>query len=271
MSWCPKCKQEFQDGITVCPTCDETLVEKLDTAIVMTEIDFFSEEEVNKFISFLAYSNIKNASFEKDSVLELYRIKCEEENRQEVLKLFRAFKLVEEEKEENPQEAEEALEDTKDSEETTPDTSSVPYVKKKDQYSDVSSTGYMLVVIGILGLAYVGLNFAGILHLLNGIIAYGLNIALFTAALIYGVISLRQASQLKGQIAEEEEVEKTIMAWLDETVTEEFLEKNVDSALPKEANFLKQFQAIKKLTVAEFPDVKENFIESLIDLKMNEE
>ena len=35
MSWCPKCKQEFQDGITVCPTCDETLVEKLDTTVVM--------------------------------------------------------------------------------------------------------------------------------------------------------------------------------------------------------------------------------------------
>ncbi|HAU88511.1 MAG TPA: hypothetical protein DCW90_24475, partial [Lachnospiraceae bacterium] len=69
MSWCPKCKQEFQDGITVCPTCDETLVDKLDTTVVMKEIDFFSEEEVTKFISFLTYSNIHDTSWEKDEAL----------------------------------------------------------------------------------------------------------------------------------------------------------------------------------------------------------
>lgn len=268
MSWCPKCKQEFQDGITVCPTCGETLVEELDTTVVMNEIDFFSEEEVNKFIAFLAYSNIEHTSWEIDSALGLYRIRCEEDDTQEVLKLFHAFKAVEEEQSET---IEEELEENSVEEDVAEEFSSTPYVKKKDQYSDVSSTGIMLVVIGILGLAYVALNYAGVLHLLSGVVSYGLNIALFAAALIYGLISLRQAEQIKGQIAEEEAVEKAVMEWLGETVTEEFLAKNYDKTLPKEANFLKQCQIIKKLAIVQFPDVKENFLESLIEIKMNEE
>lgn len=266
MSWCPKCKQEFQDGITVCPTCDETLVEKLDTTVVMKEIDFFSEEEVTKFISFLTYSNIHDTSWEKDETLGLYRIRCKEENIQEVVKLFGAFKSVEEEAKDEI-ESEEAAEETVDNLDST---SLAPYVKKQDQYSDVQSTGVMLVGIGVVGLLYVLLNSSGVLHLLHGVIPYSLNIALFAAAFTYGLYSLNQAKQLKGQIAEEKAVEDEINKWLDETVTDEFLEKNSDTSLPKEANYLKQCQVIRQLAKNAFPDVKENFLDSLIEEKMNE-
>lgn len=265
MSWCPKCKQEFQDGITVCPTCDETLVKELDTTVVMKEINFFSEEEVNKFISFLEYSNILNTDFERDDTLGLYYIRCEEDDVQEIVKLFKAFKSVEEEiieeaetEEELEEEAEEAV-------------ASAPYVKKKDQYADANSTGYMLVIIGVIGLGYVALNYFDILHLLNGIIPYSLNILLFSAAIIYGIYSLHQAKLLKEQIAEEEALAAEITKWLDENLTEEFLAKVSDSSLPKEANFLKQLTAAKKLVLKQFPDVKENFLESLVEEKMNEE
>lgn len=264
MSWCPKCKQEFQDGITVCPTCDETLVEELDTTVVTKEINLFSEEEVDKFISFLEYSNIQDASFEKDETLDLYYIRCKEEDIEEVVKLFSAFKSVEEEVIEEAEE-EELEEDLEDSH------SSTPYVKKKDQYADAKSTGYMLVIIGILGLGYVALNYFDVIHLLNGMIPYCLNIVLFLAAIIYGVYSLHQAKLLKGMISEEEALAEEIRNWLDENLTEEFLEKASDSSLPKEANFLKQLNAAKLLVSKQFPDVKENFLESLVEDKMNEE
>lgn len=267
MSWCPKCKQEFQDGITVCPTCDETLVDKLDTTVVMKEIDFFSEEEVTKFISFLTYSNIHDTSWEKDEALGLYRIRCQEDDIQEVVKLFGAFKSVEEEVKEEI----ESEEDAQESFEEAVNTTSTPYVKKQDQYSDVHSTGVMLVGIGVAGLLYVLLNSSGVLHLLNGAIPYTLNIALFAAAFIYGLYSLNQAKTIKGQIAEEKAVENEINKWLDETVTEEFLEKNSDNSLPKEANYLKQCQVIRQLAQDTFPDVKENFLDSLVEEKMNKE
>ncbi len=266
MSWCPKCKQEFQDEITTCPTCDETLVATLDTTVVVKEIDFFSEEEVTKFISFLTYSNISNASWEKDEVLGLYRIRCNEDDMKEVLKLFDAFVSVEEETEEEREFDEKELseEDSFSSQDTS------AYVKKSDKYSDVNSTGIMLIGISIVGFVYILLNSSGIIHLLYGFISYGLNIALFSAAFIYGIFSLNQAKKMKGEIAEEETLINRIVSWLDETVTETFLEEHSDSSLPKEANYLKQAQIIKKLAQQQFPEAPVNMIENYIDEKLNE-
>lgn len=268
MSFCPTCKEEYQDDVAVCPVCGEALVETLDHSVTITEMEFFTEEDADRFLSFLVYSNIQDAAIEKDLELELYRIRCNEEDVSEVEKLFKAFKLGIAETEENTSYDEEES-DTEESYEPT--RQSKPYVRKRDQYADTSSTGIMLVVIGILGLGYVVLNFAGILNLLNGIVPYCLNLVLFTGATIYGIIALCQAKKIKGQIEEEETLHSQMLAWLNEQVTEEFLQKVSDPSLPKEANCLHQAEAMKRLLVEAFPSVMENFIESIVEEKMNAE
>lgn len=267
MPWCPKCRQEFQDGITVCPDCNEPLVEELEVELVQTEIEFFTEEEVKKFLAFLEYSNIQDAKCEKDVTLDIIHILCKEEDVAEVNKLFAAFKSVEETEEEQVEDV--AIEPDADEDEVSK--TSTPYVKKSVQYQETFSTGIMLVVIGILGLIYVALNYAGTLHLLNGVIPYCLNLILFAAAIIYGIVSLYQADKLKGQIEEEETLRNEILSWLTEQVTDEFLEKASDTSLPKEANYLKQYQAVKNLAIKQYPDTAENFIESIVEEVMNEE
>lgn len=265
MPWCPKCRQEFQDTIKVCPTCNEALVDKLAPELVTTAIEFFSEEAANQFLAFLEYSNIENIASVKDESLDIYHIQCQEKDLHEIGKLFYAYRSAEEENEESADSN--SLTDT-ESEEEESSSSQTPYVKKKDQYSDVFGTGIMLIIIGALGIGYVFLNYINVLHLLNGSISYALNICLFSAALIYGFISLGHAEKLKAQIAEEEKVHDEIMGWLDFEVTKEFLDKNTDPKLPQEANDLKQFQIIKKMTMEQYPEVKENFIESIVDEKM---
>ncbi|MBR3770905.1 MAG: hypothetical protein IKL07_01410 [Clostridium sp.] len=265
MPWCPKCRQEFQNQVTVCPNCDEPLVDELAPILTTTPIEFFSEEATNQFLAFLEYSNIKNTASVKDDTLEIYRIQCEEKDVKEVEKLFDAYRFAEEDNktcsdcELSPEE--EIVDDgIKES--------TVPYVKKKDQYADVNSTGIMLIVIGILGGIYVLLNYANVLNLLNGLISYTLNICLFAGAILYGFISLGHAKKLKSQIAEEEKIHDEILNWLDEQITKEFIEKNTDPDLPQEANDLKLFQLIKNMTMDQYSEVKENFIESIIDEKL---
>lgn len=269
MSFCPTCKEEYQDDLTVCPVCGETLAETFDHSIIITEMEFFTEEEADRFLSFLVYSNIQNAAIVKDSALELYRIQCNEKDVSEVQTLFQAFQLGIEETKENTSYDEEGASITEES--YLSDKQSKPYVRKRDQYADASSTGIMLVVIGVLGLGYVALNFVGMLSLLNGIIPYCLNLVLFTGAAIYGIITLAQAKKLKGQIAEEETLHNQMLAWLNEQVTEEFLQKASDPSLPKEANCLHQAEAMKCLLIEAFPSVMENFIESIVEEKMNAE
>lgn len=266
MPWCPKCRQEFQDTISVCPSCNEALVDELAPELVTTAIEFFSEEVAKQFVAFLDYSNIENVEIVKDEALEVYRIQCHEEDLREIGKLFYAYRSAEEENEENTQ-SDSITDGDHEEEEST--SSQTPYVNKKDQYSDTFGTGIMLIVIGALGIGYVFLNYMNVLHLLNGSMSYALNICLFLAGLIYGFISLGHASKLKEQIAEEEQVHDEILSWLDAQVTKEYLEKNTDPNLPQEANDLKQFQIIKKITLEQFSEVNENFVEAIVDEKLS--
>ncbi len=283
MSYCPKCKEEFQDQITECPVCNIPLVDVLDDSVLVTEMEFFSEEEIHKFIAFLEYSNIQDVTFEKNPVSELFSVRCKENDVMEIKKLFKAYKLGEAELQDEVQSMVDFTEDTLDensnefSQETSKEMyeesarSSKPYVKKRDQYADTSSTGLMLLIIGILGVGYVVLNYLDILSFLNGAVPYTLNIVLFTASTIYGIYSLVEAKKIKGQIEEEETLHAQLLEWLNAHATKEYLEQVNDPSLPQEANCLRQFQAMKHLLVTEYPTLNEAFIESIVDEKMNAE
>lgn len=275
MSYCPHCKEEFQDQITVCPECNLPLVDALDDSVLVTEMEFFSEEDINKFIAFLEYSNIQDVTCEKNPVSELFSVRCKEDDVKEIKKLFKAYKLGEAELQDEAESIDEQPEvyrnDVSEEMYEEPSRSSKPYVKKRDQYADTSSTGLMLLVIGILGLGYVVLNYLDILSFLNGVIPYTLNIILFCASTIYGIYSLVQAKKIKGQIEEEETLHAQLLEWLNAHATDEYLEQANDPSLPQEANYLRQFQAMKRLLEKEYPTLNEAFIESIIDEKMNVE
>ena len=60
--WCPKCKTEYRDGITVCADCGEKLVEGTADDFDVVEIcDLKDDEMAENFIEYLGYSKIENA------------------------------------------------------------------------------------------------------------------------------------------------------------------------------------------------------------------
>ena len=47
MAWCPKCKNEYREGITVCPDCGETLVSE-EELTDWTSVLFGEQDEMEK-------------------------------------------------------------------------------------------------------------------------------------------------------------------------------------------------------------------------------
>lgn len=272
MPWCPKCKQEYQHGITTCPDCNEPLVDSLEPEYVDTELEFYTEEDTKRFIEFLSYSNIKNSSIQKDPVLEVYHILSTKEDKSNVQKLFSAYSSVE--KEDMSEEAEDETQGesavTKEASKKKTKKSSI-YHTKKEEYEDMHSTGVMLLIISILGFIYVALNIMDVLSLLHGILPIAINLILFTAALLYSIHCLISSTKIKAQIEPEEKLRKEIKESLETLITEDFLTKVSDSSLPEEANYLKQYDAAKEIISKKYPDVAENLIENLLDSHMSQE
>lgn len=99
MAWCPKCKEEYEDFVEMCAECKVPLVQSLedinnDRMLIVVE----SEEEADKAIEFLKYSEINSGSMKKaeneygEEIVVLYVL---EEDWEKASKIMQGFQMVE--------------------------------------------------------------------------------------------------------------------------------------------------------------------------------
>lgn len=94
--WCPKCKNEYREGITVCADCKIPLVEFLDESKENRELlhAFSDEKEAKKLVSYLEYSNIA-ACDEWLEEEQLFAVFVDKKAYKQARKAFTAFFTVE--------------------------------------------------------------------------------------------------------------------------------------------------------------------------------
>lgn len=94
--WCPKCKNEYRAGITVCADCKIPLVEALDESKENAELlhAFAEEAEAKKLISYLEYSGIA-AHDERLEEEQLFAVFVDKKDYKRAHKAFAAFFTVE--------------------------------------------------------------------------------------------------------------------------------------------------------------------------------
>ncbi len=294
--WCPKCKNEYIDGITTCVDCGCDLVEELPEEIDPDEPQIIGtvadEETGNQFIRFFKYSGILTCGLiphetvsgednsdetdtgegrgfdlavaykERDRALEVIQNLANDIENEEIDLEALASNLETELKGLQDEEANELLSDLRT------EASSV-YVNKKDKYTDLKFSGYSFISFALIGYLLVVINAAGVIHLFTTFSMIIL-VIMFTIFLGIGISSFRKAGKIKGLVSEEENVVEKVQAYIDANFTDDYLDSLGDKDVSEEENFFHVTEILKKELAGQFPLFSRDYIDQLVDEKYGE-
>ncbi len=264
MPWCPKCKNEYRAGITICPDCKESLVEEL-TEDMKEFIPLFQttdEALKNKLVKYLIHCNhnVKEQSgiteTEEGNQL-VYAILVTKEDASEALQEIRTV-LSYDAKQEAGEE-----EDLKPRR-RAPEPSTV-YVDAKSRYQEYKSTGIMFLVFAVAFLIFGVLNVIGIVTFMSSIPSLVLIFGMAIAFVYIGVTSLNKVSSLKEEASSEEQTTDSIMSFLKENFSREKLLADINEEITGELLYFQLMETMKDAVLAKYPDTDENHLDALLE------
>ena len=291
MAWCPKCKNEYREGITVCPDCGETLVSEEELAD-WTSVLFGEQAEMEKLRDFLTYNGIRKNKITFDETEAVYELFVDAKDEKQAKTIARVFlEQQEKAKKENAAEEEAAVdeflmpeeEETDDAGEDSTGTllktassqGGLTYMNSGAKAEENRSSAWVLLVVGILGMVVMILGITGVLPLNigNPYMFYGVMSAVFILFIVMGVVSMRNAKIFEKKAESENSLVDTLLKWSDENLTAEKIDAQIENAqdMPEEALYYKRFEVIRGQMNHQFMNLDQQMLENLIDTKIYEQ
>ncbi|MDY3909176.1 MAG: hypothetical protein SOZ48_05530 [Eubacterium sp.] len=283
MAWCPKCRNEYVEGITTCADCGVELVAELpeetapDAPVVLCHVN--DVENGSKFVAYLNYGNIQTAGLLQTGETEEdgYDVVVAEFEREAAEQLFSGFDSVEELAKSDISELipdiEKQLEELKNEEANhmfsdLRTESSTVYVKKKDKYNDLKFSGISFIVFGILGGGLLIANVIGLINIFNQFSSFIMALV-FIIFIGIGISSLIRAGKLKSIVSEEEKVTNEVLDWMEENITDEHIASLIDENLSEEDNYFQVHGILCEELSGQFAFLNKGYVEQLMDDRYN--
>lgn len=264
MAWCPKCKNEYKEGVTVCADCGCELLP--DETAEYKPLTFGSKKEISDLEDYLKYNGISevrisesedtNHSGEDDETEgEDWELFVAEDALEKAAKLVYVYKQQQAETER---------------EEKTPIAPSSLYENSAERAADNKSSAYMLLIVGGLGLLVVVLGIAGVLPFrLTGTMkymTYGIMSALFILFIIMGVISMKSYRIFAKKAESENSLRSTIEKWCLENIKAVEIDEEITAAeVSEEEKYFKRTSWMKDKISKQFLNLDEAFLDNFVD------
>lgn len=276
MPWCPKCKSEYREGFTVCADCGCSLVEE-DPGKELVSLTFGEADQMEALADFLRYSDIKDVECrkdEQDGQIELIVKKADLERAAAAVRIF----LIQENQrlsEENEAQKSSAEADNEEADllreaaaiRSTFRDSSL-YQDSSQKADDNRSAGWMLMIVGILGLLMVVLGITEVLplQLSNPYLFYGVMGAIFLLFLVAGGVSIKNASVFAKKAESEHSLRSTMLDWCKETLHAEEIDRQVGAeGVPEEVLYFSRTAYIRDRLNHQFLNLDQDFLDKFVD------
>lgn len=301
MPWCPVCKEEYKEGITICSECNTVLVasiEEAEKSDYQDLITFTEETLAKKFTEYLQYSKI-DAKFRSDKESGEFIISVLKKDVAKAKKHFSAFYSVEsanalsrnqdgyhaakeipsdetdEELSWDRTEPSENVEQAEDDEEPAKACdcrrAAGSYVPMAEKISDLFSTIVVFSIFGVAGLVVLVLELLGVTHFMNtmmlimivAIVCIGIPAVLIT--------TIKSYKKTKMLADEEEKLTASINAWMESVFTKESVHRMLYSlrvnapGVPEEQLYLMLNQAMKQRVIDQFGEIEEAYLDYVVD------
>lgn len=268
MPFCPKCKNEYRKGFTECHECKIPLVESLDEADEM-QIKPKRVFDVNDERSY--------------EFLDQYKEDDEEEEVSEIVS-YSDLTFSEKQFQKNEEDDDDDLEVVAPISEQMMRQRQIAeairkqssYVDKKQKIEDYKSSGFVLTLVGGVGLVALALLYLGIIPGFSGLksnyMFMGVMLVMFIVFIIAGIVSFAQIKTIILEAEADDDLISRVNQFFDEYLTVEKLAKEVVCGKKdtEEELYFKRTEYMTRVLLQKFPEMNESLREKIIDDKYGE-
>lgn len=147
---------------------------------------------------------------------------------------------------------------------------SATYVKKEEQYKDLSSSASSFIIVSIAGLVLLILNAMGVISIFAGALSYIVMAVVLVAFFIIGVSTYKKSKLVEKEIGEENNITDTIQEWLDANLTKEKVDGFADASAADEVQFLQKMEKMKAMVIAKFGEMDDKYLDRLMEEYYND-